>query len=128
MIEDAERQPEFRFTLDGQMAAVDDYLEVRPENTDRLRVLVATGQLAAGPWQILLDEFLCSGESIIRNLSWAGRARRRWAAACRSATSPTCSATARRCHRSWPGGLPARLRLARRPGGGGPACLPLGGA
>ncbi|MGB9377997.1 MAG: glycoside hydrolase family 38 C-terminal domain-containing protein, partial [Mycobacteriales bacterium] len=68
VLDRAERQPQFHFTLDGQMAAVDDYLEVRPENTDRVRALVATGQLAVGPWQILLDEFLCSGESIIRNL------------------------------------------------------------
>src|SRR6478735_2131993 len=27
----AEREPDFRFTMDGQMAAVDDYLEVRPD-------------------------------------------------------------------------------------------------
>jgi mannosylglycerate hydrolase len=69
----AEEDPRFRFTLDGQMAAVDDYLEVRPENRDRVAALVRGGQLAVGPWQILLDEFLCSGESIVRNLElgWA---------------------------------------------------------
>lgn len=64
----AEADPEFRFTIDGQMAAVDDYLEIRPENRDRVAALVARGQLAIGPWQILLDEFLCSGETIVRNL------------------------------------------------------------
>jgi len=68
VLEQAESDPRFRFTLDGQMAAVDDYLEVRPENAARLRALVASGQLAVGPWQILLDEFLCSGENIVRNL------------------------------------------------------------
>lgn len=68
VLEQAESEPRFCFTLDGQMAAVDDYLEIRPENRDRLRALVASGQLAIGPWQILLDEFLCSGENIIRNL------------------------------------------------------------
>ncbi|MEV6965233.1 hypothetical protein AB0M47_08955 [Hamadaea sp. NPDC051192] len=60
--------PRQRFTLDGQMAAVDDYLDVRPERRDQVRELVANGQLAVGPWQILLDEFLCSGENIVRNL------------------------------------------------------------
>ncbi|NUR47727.1 MAG: alpha-mannosidase [Hamadaea sp.] len=60
--------PRQRFTLDGQMAAVDDYLEVRPDRRDQVRELVANGQLSVGPWQILLDEFLCSGENIIRNL------------------------------------------------------------
>ena len=37
----AEREPDFRFTMDGQMAAVDDYLEVRPEQTEAVRALVA---------------------------------------------------------------------------------------
>lgn len=60
--------PRQRFTLDGQAVAVDDYLEVRPERREQLTALVKAGQLAVGPWQILLDEFLCSGENIIRNL------------------------------------------------------------
>ncbi len=64
----AEADPEFHFTLDGQTAAVDDHLEVRPEDTERVAALVRSGQLAVGPWQILLDEFLCSGETIVRNL------------------------------------------------------------
>src|SRR5207249_2391882 len=60
--------PRWCFTLDGQMAAVDDYLEVRPENRGRVAALVREGRLAVGPWQILHDEFLCSGETIVRNL------------------------------------------------------------
>lgn len=63
-----ETQPRYRFTLDGQAAAFEDYLEVRPENRDRLAALVERGQLAVGPFLILLDEFCCDGESIIRNL------------------------------------------------------------
>ena len=68
VLDRAESDPDFCFTLDGQMAAVDDYLEVRPENTSRVSALVREGRLAVGPWQILLDEFLCSGETIVRNL------------------------------------------------------------
>src|SRR6478736_3631038 len=73
----AEREPDFRFTMDGQMAAVDDYLEVRPEQTEAVRALVARGQLAIGPWRVLMDEFLCSGETMIRNLEmgWADASR-----------------------------------------------------
>ena len=56
------------FMLDGQMAVVDDYLEVRPENEARLRALAAAGRLSMGPWYILLDEFLASGETIVRDL------------------------------------------------------------
>src|SRR6478736_7018418 len=73
----AEREPDFRFTMDGQMAAIDDYLEVRPDQTEAVRALVARGQLAIGPWRVLMDEFLCSGETMIRNLEvgWADAAR-----------------------------------------------------
>ena len=56
------------FMLDGQMAVVDDYLEVRPEAEERLRALAASGRLSMGPWYILMDEFLASGETIVRNL------------------------------------------------------------
>jgi len=72
----AESDADFRFTVDGQMAAIEDYLEMRPENRDRVAALVARGQLAIGPWLILLDEFLCSGETIVRNLQtgWAAAA------------------------------------------------------
>ena len=56
------------FMLDGQMAVIDDYLEVRPEAEPRLRALAAAGRISMGPWYILMDEFLSSGETIIRNL------------------------------------------------------------
>ena len=56
------------FMLDGQMAVVDDYLEVRPEAETRLRALAAAGRVSMGPWYILMDEFLASGETIVRNL------------------------------------------------------------
>lgn len=68
VLDTMEREPSYHFTLDGQLACVDDYLEVRPEQRDRVAALVGSGRLAVGPWQILLDEFLCSGETIVRNL------------------------------------------------------------
>ena len=71
-----EADPAFRFTLDGQCATIDDYLAIRPQSETRVRRFVADGRLAIGPWQILMDEFLCSGETIIRNLeSGMSRAR-----------------------------------------------------
>ncbi|CAN5700794.1 hypothetical protein BH24ACT3_BH24ACT3_11010 [soil metagenome] len=57
------------FMLDGQMAVIDDYLAVRPEATDRVRRLAVSGRLGVGPWYILMDEFLVSGETIVRNLA-----------------------------------------------------------
>ncbi|MCU1352041.1 MAG: alpha-mannosidase [Acidimicrobiales bacterium] len=56
------------FMLDGQMAVIDDYLEVRPHERDRIRRLAAAGRLSVGPWYILMDEFLVSGETMVRNL------------------------------------------------------------
>ena len=50
------------------MAVVDDYLAVRPEAEHRLRRLAVDGRLAMGPWYILMDEFLVSGETIVRDL------------------------------------------------------------
>jgi alpha-mannosidase len=68
VLAELEADPGFHFLLDGQMAVVDDYLEVRPEAADRLKALVAQGQLEIGPWYVLMDEFLVSGETILRNL------------------------------------------------------------
>jgi mannosylglycerate hydrolase len=63
-----EAEEDLRFTLDGQLATVDDYLEIRPEAEERIRRLVGAGRLAVGPWQTLMDEFLVDGETTLRNL------------------------------------------------------------
>ena len=56
------------FQLDGQMAVVDDYLEIRPEARGRIEALATAGRLSMGPWYILPDEFLVSGETLVRDL------------------------------------------------------------
>ncbi|MFH0991685.1 MAG: glycoside hydrolase family 38 C-terminal domain-containing protein [bacterium] len=61
------------YTLDGQMAAVLDYLEIRPDRKDEICQLVREKKLFIGPWYILNDEFLSSGESQIRNLLFGFR-------------------------------------------------------
>jgi alpha-mannosidase len=64
-----ERDPTFRsFTLDGQAVVLEDYLEARPENEERLRALLAAGRLEVGPSYVLPDELLVGGESLVRNL------------------------------------------------------------
>jgi mannosylglycerate hydrolase len=68
VLDELERDERLRFTLDGQLATVDDYLEIRPEAEERIRRLVQSGRLAIGPWQTLVDEFLVDGETIVRNL------------------------------------------------------------
>ena len=73
LLETMEADERYRFTLDGQLATLGDYLEVRPENEERVRRLVEPGRLAIGPWQVLMDEFLVSGETILRNLEYGQR-------------------------------------------------------
>jgi mannosylglycerate hydrolase len=64
------------FHFDGQTVVLDDYLEVRPEMARRLKVLIRAGKIQVGPWYVLADSFLVSGESLIRNLE-IGRAAAR---------------------------------------------------
>ncbi|HVN63565.1 MAG TPA: hypothetical protein VMT58_02925, partial [Candidatus Binataceae bacterium] len=58
--------PSFHF--DGQTIVLEDYLEIRPEAERRLRALIRAGKIQVGPWYVLADSFLVSGESLIRNL------------------------------------------------------------
>ncbi len=68
LLDEMEADQRVRFTLDGQTATVDDYLEFRPDAAARLKRLVADGRLAVGPWAILMDEYLVSAETLVRNL------------------------------------------------------------
>ena len=64
-----ENDPDFNsFTLDSQTIAIDDYLELRPENLDRIKKQVKSGRLIVGPWYSLPEEYICNGESLVRNL------------------------------------------------------------
>lgn len=63
-----ESDPEFRFLMDGQSVVIDDYLEIRPEARARLERAVRSGQIQVGPWYTLPDEFLVSGETLVRDL------------------------------------------------------------
>lgn len=56
------------FHLDGQTIVLEDYLEVRPEMAERLTKLIRDGRILIGPWYVMPDEFLISGESLIKNL------------------------------------------------------------
>jgi alpha-mannosidase len=65
-----EREPQLHFTLDGHVALVDDYLELRPGAEPRLRALVQAGRLHVGPWYTQADSLLTDGEALLRNLTW----------------------------------------------------------
>jgi mannosylglycerate hydrolase len=64
-----ERDPSYtHFNLDAQTIVLQDYLEIRPEKRELLQKLVREGRLGVGPWYVLPDEFLVSGEALVRNL------------------------------------------------------------
>lgn len=63
-----EQVPEYQFLLDSQTVPLEDYLEVRPENREKLQEAVRQGRLSIGPWYTAPDGCCLRGESIVRNL------------------------------------------------------------
>ncbi|MGB2695140.1 MAG: glycoside hydrolase family 38 C-terminal domain-containing protein, partial [Dehalococcoidia bacterium] len=64
-----ERDPDYRhFLLDGHTILLEDYLEVRPDRRETIARFVREGRLSAGPWYVIPDESLPSGEALVRNL------------------------------------------------------------
>jgi alpha-mannosidase/mannosylglycerate hydrolase len=68
------------FTCDGQAIILDDYLEIRPEYRELVRQLVKERKLIVGPWYVLPDEWLVSGEAMIRNIELGRRIAREYGA------------------------------------------------
>nr|WP_154896397.1 alpha-mannosidase [Paenibacillus xylanexedens] len=66
------------FYLDGQTIIIDDYLQVRPEQKERLEKHIRNGRIVIGPWYILQDAFLTSGEANVRNMQVGHRDAKRY--------------------------------------------------
>ena len=94
------------FMLDGQMAVVDDYLEVRPQNEERLRAAGCGRPGEHGP-VVHPDGRVprLARDHRAEPADGDPRAARRSVASWTWAICPTCSATSRRCRRScgWAG-------------------------
>ena len=68
LIEVLENDDGFKsFHLDGQIIVLDDYLAVRPSMRARVQKLIDAGKLKIGPFYILQDDYLLSGEANARN-------------------------------------------------------------
>ena len=76
LLEIMESDPDYVFLLDGQLIALEDYMRVCPERREEIRRYVEQGRLAIGPWYVLPDEYLCSGEAHIRNFMEGARLAR----------------------------------------------------
>lgn len=74
LMEGLERDEEYKaFHLDGQTIVLNDYLELRSERKARLEKLIRDGRILIGPWYVMPDEFLVSGEALIKNLQMGHR-------------------------------------------------------
>lgn len=84
-----DRDPSFTsFHLDGQTIILDDYLEIRPERAPDLERQARAGRLIVGPWYVQPDEFLVSGEALVRNLLRGILASRAYGGAARTGYLP----------------------------------------
>ncbi len=73
-LSEVQKRRDFKhFMLDGQTVVLEDYLELRPGKKEELVELIRSGKIAVGPWYILPDEFLITGESLIRNFLYGQR-------------------------------------------------------
>ena len=98
--------------MDGQAIILEDYLEVRPEREGRSSVS-RTGKFVIGPWYVLPDEFLVSGESLVRNLALGRQVATKFGGKPSTPVScATCSVTTARCRKF----LPASALLAASSG------------
>lgn len=57
-----------KFTYDGQVSIIDDYIEYNPKDLDSIKKLVSKKKLIVGPWYTQPDFFNTTSESIVRNL------------------------------------------------------------
>ncbi len=76
------------FHLDGQTIVLRDYLEIRPDQDARLRRRIGEGRLLVGPWYVMPDMFLVSGEALVRNLALGHRIAESFGAVMRAGYLP----------------------------------------
>lgn len=79
LLEILETRPDYRsFVLDGQVAPLEDYLEIRPEKREAVERAVREQRLLIGPWYTCPEGFEVNGESLVRNLLMGHRVGRRF--------------------------------------------------
>lgn len=59
-----------KYHLDGQSSILEDYLNLRPEDSEIARTLIEEKRLFVGPWYTQPDLFNINCESIFRNLKY----------------------------------------------------------
>ena len=65
-----EKDNKYIFHLDAQCVVLEDYLELRPYNEEKLCKYIKSGNIIVGPWYLQSDFYYTSGESTVRNLNY----------------------------------------------------------
>lgn len=61
------------YTFDGSVFLLDDLIRYFPHYKERIEQLVRTGKLLIGPFYTQFDEWIPSGECMVRNCLWGNR-------------------------------------------------------
>jgi len=78
LLEILDTQPEYScFLMDGQSVIIEDYLEMKPENREKIEGYIKAGKIDVGPWYTLPDLYPVCGESLVRNLLKGDRLSRK---------------------------------------------------
>ena len=68
------------FILDGHTLLVEDYLEMRPENTETVKRLISEGRIIIGPYYTLSEQFSISHEALVRNMIYGRKLMEKYGA------------------------------------------------
>jgi alpha-mannosidase len=69
LLDTLDHNPDFKsFHMDGQIIPIIDYLEIKPQNYEKIKKYINEGRIFVGPWYILQDAYLISAESNVRNM------------------------------------------------------------
>jgi len=63
----------FSYTFDGSVFLLDDLIRYFPDYRDKIKVLIEKGKLTIGPFYTQFDEWIPSGECMVRNCLWGDR-------------------------------------------------------
>lgn len=61
------------YTFDGSVFLLDDLVAYYPEYKGKIKKLIKSGKLTIGPFYTQFDEWIPSGESIVKNCLWGDR-------------------------------------------------------
>ena len=90
LFEILDSEVDFRhYHLDAHTVLLEDYLAIRPEMADKLKGYIRAGRILVGPWYSLPEEFVVSGESLVRNLLFGHQTAEKYGPVMKVGYTPT---------------------------------------